>query len=160
MALYQEADINKALGRPPDYRSETTVHRIAAAGEPVVQYLLFSGEAKLTEPIAGTSNFPRELSSRGPRDRRSRSLYQLDLQHRLFRYPCSYLIYSAAFDAMPGPVKDYVWRRLWDVLTGKETDAAYAHLSAEDRSAILEVLRETKGGLPDYWVRSGQPAKP
>jgi hypothetical protein len=160
MAVYEEADINKALGRPANYRSETTLRRIAAAGEPVVQYLLFSGEAKLTEPITGTSHFTRELSANGPRDHRGRSLYQLDLQRRLFRYPCSYLIYSAAFDAMPAPVKDYVWRRMWEVLTGKETDAAYAHLSAEDRAAILEVLRETKSGLPDYWVRPRPPGKP
>jgi hypothetical protein len=160
IALYQEADINKALGRPANYRSETTVRRIAAAGEPVVQYLLFSGEAKLAEPIAGTSDFTREFSARGPRDRHGRSLYQLDLRRRLFRYPCSYLIYSAAFDAMPAPMKDYVWRRLWDILTGKETDPAYAHLSVEDRSAILEVLRETKVGLPGYWAGGRVSGKP
>jgi hypothetical protein len=160
LALHEEAEINKILGRPAGYRSETTVHRIAAVGEPLVQYLLFSGEAKLTEPVTGTSNFTHEFSARGPHDRRGRSLFQLDVRHRLFRYPCSYLIYSTAFDAMPPPVKEYVWRRLWDVLTGKETDAAYAHLAAEDRRAILEIVRDTKAGLPNYWAQSPASARP
>ena len=40
------------------------------------------------------------MSARGPRDRRGRSLYQLDLDRRLLKYPCSYLIYSPAFDAL------------------------------------------------------------
>jgi hypothetical protein len=160
MALYEEAEINRILGRPASYRSETTTHRISAAGEPVVQYLLFSGEAKLTEPISGASDFTQEFSARGPRDRRGRSLCELELRRRLFRYPCSYLIYSAAFDAMPPPVKEYVWRRLWEVLSGKETDPAYAHLSADNRQAILEILQGTKPGLPAYWGKREAPSKP
>jgi hypothetical protein len=65
------------------------------------------------------------------------------LQTRLFRYPCSYLIESAQFDALPGPMRQYVDRRLRDVLTGDNQSAEFAHLSAEDRRAILEILRET-----------------
>ncbi len=151
IALHEEADINKALGRPADYRSESTGRRIAAAGEPLVQYLLFSGEARLTERVSGTSAFAREFAARGPRDGRGRSLHELDLERRLFRYPCSYLIYSTAFDALPAAVKDYVFERLWKVLNGQETSPAFAHLSAADRRAILEILIATKPGLPAYW---------
>jgi hypothetical protein len=149
MALYDEAEMNKALGRPADYRSETTTRRIASAGEPLVQYLFFSGEAKLTDAIQGTSDYAREFSAKGPCDRSGRSLRELDLKKRLFWYPCSYLVYSPAFDAMPGPVKDYVRRRTSEVLSGKDTSAEFAHLSAEDRRAALEILRETKPGLVD-----------
>jgi hypothetical protein len=151
LALYEEADMNKALGRPTDFRSETTERRIAAAGEPLVQYLLFSGEAKLSDAIQGTSDFAREFAAQGPRDGRGRSLRDLDLKRRLLRYPCSYLIYTAAFDALPGPVKDYVLRRTWEVLCGKDTSPEFAHLSPEDRKAVLEILHDTKPGLPDYW---------
>jgi hypothetical protein len=151
LALYEEAEINKALGRPEGYRSESTTSRITSAGEPLVKFLLQSGEAPLTEPVQGTSSFAEDFARRGPRDHQGRSLRELDLQHRLFRYPCCYLIYSAAFDALPEPVKEYVLRRLWEVLTGRDTGADFAHLSNTDRRAILEILRETKPKLPDYW---------
>ena len=92
-----------------------------------------------------------EFARRGPRDARGRSLRDFDLERRLFKYPCSYLVYSPSFDALPGPVKDYVLRRLHDVLTGRDQSKDFAHLSAADRLAVLEVLRDTKPGLPGYW---------
>jgi hypothetical protein len=151
IALYEEASINKALGRPVDYRSETTTSRIKSAGEPLVKYMLFSGEARLTERVRGTSSFADEFRKRGPSNRRGRSLRDLDLEHRLFVYPCSYLIYSPAFDAIPAPMKEYVYRRLWEVLAGKDTTEEFAHLTAAVRQAILEILRETKPNLPASW---------
>ncbi|MGH7168818.1 MAG: hypothetical protein ACRELF_08000 [Gemmataceae bacterium] len=151
LALHEEAEFNKALGRPANYRSESTISRIKNAGEPVVKYLLFCEEAALTEPVKGTSGFAEEFVKRGPADDRGRSLRQLDLKRRLFAYPCSYLIYSEAFDALPAPVRDYVLRRLWEVLDGKDTSKEFAHLSAEDRRALVEILRATKGNLPNYW---------
>jgi hypothetical protein len=154
-ALDDAAEMNKALGRPADYRSESTTSRIRNAGEPLVKYLLFSGEAKLTDRIVGTSGFARDFADRGPRDRHGRSLREFDLERRLFKYPLSYLIYSRSFDALPAPVKDYVLARLWDVLSGTDTSADFAHLSAADRRAIIEILCDTKSDLPDYW-RAGQ----
>jgi len=155
LALYEEASINKALGRPADYRSDTTASRIKSAGEPLVKYMLFSGEVRLTDRVRGTSGFAEEFAKRGSRDQRGRSLRDLDLQSRLFVHPCSYLIYSQAFDALPGPMKEYVYRRLWEVLSGKDTSEGFAHLTAADRGAILEILRETKSNLPDYWRAAG-----
>jgi hypothetical protein len=151
LALYEEASLNKALDRPANYRSETTTSRIRSAGEPLVKYLLFSGEARLTERVRGTSGFAEEFSKRGPCDRQGRSLRQLDLEHRLLEYPCSYLIYSEAFDAMPAPMHEFVYRRLWEVLSGQDASEDFRHLSAADRQAILEILRATKSNLPDSW---------
>ncbi len=150
-ALYEEAELNKALGRPAGYRSESTTSRLKSAAEPLVKYLLFSGETKLTDAVKGTSGFAEEFAKRGPRTKDGRSLREFDLKTRLFKYPCSYLIYSPSFDALPAAVKDYVLRRVYDVLTGKETGDDFAHLSAADRRAILEILRETKPDLPTYW---------
>jgi hypothetical protein len=116
-------------------------------GELLVRALLFSGAAAFTEPIAGTSTFAKDFSTRGPQDKQGRSLRDLDLNHRLLRYPLSYLIYSKSFDEMPGTVKDYVTRRLHEVLTGQDQTAEFKHLSVEDRQAILEIVRETKPGL-------------
>jgi len=147
-ALYEEAEINKALGQPANYRSDSTTRRIQYAGEPLVKYMLFSAEAKLVDKVHGTSGFAEEFTRRGPRDSQGRSLRDLDLEHRLFKYPCSYEIYSLAFDALPGPVKEYVMHRLWDMLSGKDTSADFAHLAAADRRAIREILLATKPNLP------------
>ena len=101
----------------------------------------------MTEPIAGTSNFAAEFTSRGPRDSKGRSLRDLDLKQRLLRYPLSYLVYSKSFDAMPDPLKDYVHRRFREVLTGEDKSPDFQHISEADRNAILEILKDTK---PDF----------
>jgi hypothetical protein len=147
IALRQEAEINKALGRPEGAISESTRHRIESYAEKVVGAFLFVDEAKLNDPIVGTSGYAEQFSRRGPRDPKGRSLRDFDLKTRMFRYPCSYLIYSKAFDALPAESKDYIFRRLRDVLTGRDTSVPFAHLSNEDRHAILDILRATKPGF-------------
>jgi hypothetical protein len=118
----------------------------------VVDYLLFVDEAKLTDKVRGTSGFAERFSASGPKDRKGRSLYELDLTRRLMKYPCSYLIYSPAFDALPPMVKDPIYKRLWAILSGQEQDPRYrAVLSAADRQAIVEILRDTKKDLPAYF---------
>jgi hypothetical protein len=112
--------------------------------EPVVRALLFSGEAVLTDPVVGTSNFAADFAGKGPRDSRGRSLRDLDLKTRLLRYPLSYVIYSESFNQMPPILKDYIYRRLREVLSGEDKSPAYAHLAAADREAILAILKDTK----------------
>jgi hypothetical protein len=113
----------------------------------VVDYMLFVDEAPL-DGVRGTSGFAERFSALGPRDRKGRSLRDLDLERRLLRYPCSYMIYSEAFDGLAPAAKDAVYRRMWRVLSGGETAAKYATLSASDRRAVVEILRETKSDLP------------
>jgi hypothetical protein len=113
--------------------------------------MLFAGEESLTEPVAGTSSFADEFARRGPHDGQGRSLRELDLKTRLFRYPCSYLVYSESFDALPDPVREYILQRLGRVLSGQETSKEFAHLSTEDRQAIREILRDTKPPLSEHW---------
>jgi hypothetical protein len=149
--MHYQQSLNRELGEPADHVWDSTKSRIKHAGEPLVEYLLFSGEAKLTAAVAGTSSFRDEFSARGPRDRQGRSLRDFDLQTRLFKYPCSYLIYSPSFGALPGEVKDYVLSRLWEVLSGQDQSDKFRHLSASDRQAILEILRDTLPELPAYW---------
>jgi hypothetical protein len=127
--------------------SEKMPQVIKDAGEPIVKAMLFCDEAKLTDPITGVSGFAAEFSSRGPRDSKGRSLREFDLKHRLLKYPLSYLVYSESFEAMPAELKDYVNRRFREILTGQDTSADFAHLSADDRQAILEILHDTKPGF-------------
>jgi hypothetical protein len=124
--------------------------------EQLVRYLLFTNEAPLDEPVAGTSGFAEEFAGRGPRDDRGRSLRDFDLHRRIFKYPCSYLIYSEAFDSIPQPAKDYVYRRLFEILSGREQGPDFASLSSEERRAILEILVATKPGLPEGWKEFAQ----
>ncbi len=152
-ALHYQVEINRALGESAGNRLESVAHRIQSAGDNLVDALLLADEAKLSAEIRGTSGFAEEFSQRGPRDAKGRSLRDLDLNKRLFKYPCSYLIYSPSFDALPDEMREYVWQRLWDVLAGKSEDAKFARLSADDRLAIIEILQDTKTGLPKVWNR-------
>ena len=136
-------------GLPPGIIPEFARTRFEKPAEQLVRYLLFANEARLDAPVAGTSGFAEEFAARGPRDPLGRSLRDFDLRKRIFKYPCSYLIYSEAFDAIPGPAKDYIYRRLFDILTGREQGPEFAALSGEDRRAILEILVATKPGLPE-----------
>ena len=122
----------------------------------LVDYLLFIDEASLPGPAHGTSGFAEKFAAEGPFDAHGRSLRQLDLNHRLLRYPCSYMIYSPAFDSLPTPAKSAVYQRMWQVLSGqarseKEKGSRYARPSVADRQAIVEILRATKPGLPAYF---------
>ncbi len=152
VALRDEAVLHSLDKEPSTERSPSIQRRFEHSAERLLKNLLFVDEAKLDEPLQGTSAFVNDFAARGPRDARGRSLREFDLQHRLFKYPCSYLIYSAPFDSLPQPVKEVVFRRMWEVLTGQDQTKDYAHLSGEDRQAILEILRETKLGLPAYWT--------
>jgi hypothetical protein len=139
----------------PGTAAATSADALAAymrtVADEVVDYLLFVNEARLPQPVRSRSGFAERMAGRGPRDRQGRSLYELDLQRRLLKYPCSYLIYSPAFDALPPLVKEPIYRRLWDVLSGRAAEPRYAVLSSADRQAILEILRDTKPDLPAYF---------
>jgi hypothetical protein len=152
-ALHQQEEFDRILNRKTKGLSESTAGRIRSCCEPLVEYLLFSKEARLTEKVCGTSKFAEEFAARGPKDRHGRSLRTFDLQRRQFRYPCSYLVYSKAFDALPAAALEYISRRLGEVLDGKDRSEAFAHLSEADRQAIREILGETKPGLAALWKK-------
>jgi hypothetical protein len=119
--------------------------------EDMVGYMLFVDEAPLSGKVKGVSTFSKTFPARGPRDKQGRSLRDFDLEKRLFKYPLSYMIYNKAFDSMPQWDLDRIYLKLFNVLTGKDTDAKFAKLSADDRKNVLEILRETKSNLPPYW---------
>lgn len=147
-----------ALGSPPplDALPEDVREQITRPAEQLLGYLLFANEAALPgldgKRFAAGSAFAREFSARGPFDSKKRSLREFDLGTRIFRYPLSYLVYSEAFDGLPEPAKGYVYARLLQILEGKDDSGEFDALSAEDRRAILEILLETKPGLPEAWL--------
>ena len=135
-------------GRPARGGDGPTLEDTAAE---VVDYLLFVDEAPLPPGIVSTSGFAEAYSSQGPFDGRGRSLRQLDLGGRLLRHPCSPLVYARAFDALPARALDAVYRRMWTVLSGAAAAPRYARLSRADRTAVVEILRDTKPNLPGFF---------
>jgi hypothetical protein len=117
-------------------RNEVIERQLREGTNELVDYLLFVDEAPLSNQIKGTSEFAEKFAARGPIDSTGRSLRQFDLEHRLMRYPCSYMIYSPAFEALPADAKKSIYGRMREVMSRR--------LSATDRQAILEILRDTK----------------
>src|SRR5579883_1568514 len=130
---------------------EAASRRLNQAVEEIVGSMLFADEAPLHESVKGVSTFTETFSSRGPRDKKGRSLRDFDLQKRMFRYPLSYMAYSATFDNLPDAVRGRIYQRLYEVLSGRDRSQKYARISSADRTAILEILRDTKPNLPDYF---------
>jgi hypothetical protein len=131
--------------------SEEARQQFQGPAEELLRYLLFVNEAPLTDGISGNAGFAAEFAARGPRDPLGRSLRDFDLHTRIFKYPCSYLIYSESFDALPEPAKSYIYGRLLQILTGRDHSSDFAKLTAESRRAILEILLATKPNLPNEW---------
>jgi hypothetical protein len=148
-AIDEGKSFAKLLGKSDSGYMEIARDRIATAVEPLVRAMLFVQEAEITSPVSGTTSFAADFAKRGPHDNKGRSLRDFDLNRRLFRYPLSYLVYSDAFEALPNPAKDQVYSRLREVLTGADKNKDFAHLSPEDRSAILEILNDTKPGFAE-----------
>ena len=124
--------------------SAKTVTALEADMDDLVNAMLFVDAAGYSGKITGNSGFDRWFEARGIHDSHGRSLRDLDLTSRLLKYPLSYLIYSESFDALPAYAKNYVYGRLAAVLSGKDQSKPYAHLSAGDRKAMLEILTATK----------------
>jgi hypothetical protein len=121
----------------------------------LLRYMLFANETPIgggdPRPIVDSSAFAQEFAARGVKDSKGRSLRDFDLSRRIFRYPCSYLIYSDAFDALPEPAKGYVYHRLLEILSGRDQSQDFARLTSDDRRAVFEILLATKSGLPEEW---------
>jgi hypothetical protein len=111
--------------------------------EPLVRGLLHADAAPFVAPMVGNSGYDAWFQKQGPKDSRGRSLRQLDLKTRVFKYPLSYLIYSDGFKGLPDYAKAYVYRRLDEILRGQDQSPAFAKLSATDRQSILEILSAT-----------------
>ncbi|WP_372896906.1 hypothetical protein [Stieleria sp.] len=150
-ALHQSYQMNELLERPKDYISESAQRRIAASADRVLRYLLMVDEFQLTDAVKGASDFEAEFASRGIKDSRGRSLREFDLQTRLFKYPCSYLIHSPAFDALPKQVREQVVARLFAILEGRDDSPDFEHLTPKMRRDILEILIDTK---PEFTGRA------
>jgi hypothetical protein len=114
----------------------------------LADYLLFDGEAPPSVALEARPGFAEHFAAAFPKDRRGRSLAELDLVRRLARYPCSYMVYSPAFDALRPEVRQAVYQRMIETLTRSDRRNERGRASAEDRRAVLDILGDTKPDFP------------
>lgn len=141
--LNWEARVAASEGRPA--ASDGAVRRLATE---LADYLLFTGEAPAPVPLTPRRGFADQLERTTPKDRQGRSFGELLLTTRLFRYPCSYMVYSEAFNGLPAAVKTAVYSRMIGTLSETDATSPRLRISAEDRRAIVDILRETKADFP------------
>jgi hypothetical protein len=149
-ALAYRYDMIRIMGEPSEDMLASVRRRIEGPSEKLVRHLLLSGETTLPGPVEGPSSFADDFQRQGPRDAQGRSLRELDLHTGLFRYPCSFLIYSEAFRELPKQVKRYVYKRLDEILTGRDESDRFNHLSTADRAAIRAILLDTLPEASEY----------
>lgn len=122
-------------------RAQRTLKRML---DKLVLLLLMQDAITLAEPISGNAGFQAWFEAQGPRDAQGRSLRELDLDTRLFRYPLSYIAQSRELAMLPAYARDYVWRELAAVLRGEKPHAAVEDVAQEDLRATVEILMETQ----------------
>lgn len=120
--------------------------QIAQTARQVLKAILFCDEEPLESPIESAGKFVHEFEVRGPIDSKGRSLRQFDLQTRLFKYPCSFLVYTEAFDALQPTLRTEILTQLRSVLTAETVPDEYSHLNATTRTELHEILSETLTG--------------
>ncbi|MEK6397807.1 MAG: hypothetical protein V4734_06955, partial [Terriglobus sp.] len=154
IAAFQAAKANDGKAVDASAIPESARVQYERPAEQLLRYLVFSNEASLAGlgfEADATSDFARDFASHGPRDAKGRSLRDFDLKVHTFRYPCSYLIYTESFDAIPEPAKGYLYHRLFQVLSGEDQSPEFAGISRDSKRAALEILLNTKRGLPEEW---------
>lgn len=153
LAIKRRTDLLKELKEKEEEILSGSALSVAKSHvEKILEFLLFCGEAALPEDgIEGSPEFQKAFTSTRKATKGGRSLKDFQLLSRIFKYRCSYLIYSPEWDALPKPFLDMLNRRLHDILTSPTPVAGYEHLSATERENILSILQETKPTLPPYW---------
>ena len=118
--------------------------RVGYIADGLVDTLLGANEIELKDPVKGSSTFASDFAKKGVRDKKGRSLYDLDFTKRMFKYRLSPMVYSPVFEGLPIVVKDAVYDRLKLILAGQDKSNDFGFLTPEDRQAIQEILTETK----------------
>ncbi len=142
---YQQA-LQKELGQAVLTEPTGTALRVVQSeAQRIVEHLLFVGEVPLPEGgVQGSGRFETAFRQNRRPDPSGRSLKDFDLRTRLFTHRCSYLIYSESFDSLPSVLKGEVYRRLDAVLTADQVPKPFAHLTAEERRTVREILVATE----------------
>ena len=149
-ALHDQKIMDELLNRK-EALSDSTRRRIKHACDKALAYMFFEDEAELPRLDYLASPFAATFHQRGPQDSKGRSLYQLRMNRRMFRYPFSYIVYTDAFNELPQEALDYIWPELEHILDPNFRHEDYPYLSQREKSAVKEILMETHPMAVKYW---------
>lgn len=111
-----------------------------------VRYILFADEAPLPrEGITGNAKFKEDFLRTREAAPDGTSLKDFDLRTRIFKYRCSYMIYSRAFTTLPKEFKDRVYAKLSVALNDTTPSREFAYLPAAEKRAIRGIVSATLG---------------
>ena len=158
-AIYRDQEISRELDEKRKGFSDTTRRIIDHQAERILNYLLFADEVELTGGgLDSESTFVEDFQHNARVSKDGRSLKDFQLLKRIFKYRCSYMIYSTAFESLPKPLKSKIYQRLGEVLKGEDTSEDYTYLKESERKRILNILIETLPDAPADW-KSGKSEK-
>jgi hypothetical protein len=159
---HQVGFVNRVL--EASYRVKLALHqgngKLDAAGETMInhqadlltRYLLFMDEAALPKGgVKGEAMFIRDFQRNKKATTTGISLKDFDLQTHLFKHRCSYMIYSAQWEALPSILKQRVYGKLALALADSNTTTDYAYLSLVERRNVRSILQQTLKDLPSSW---------
>jgi hypothetical protein len=152
-------EVRKALAQQSGKLSAKSQQALREYLDDLAESMMFGEAVPYTDAIRGNSGFDAWFVKQGPRDAQGRSLRDLDLNTRLFRYPLSFLVYTPSFDALPEYARDYVFGRFAAVLQGRDHSDAYAFMSDADRRDTLQILTATKPAFAQYLAKHQAAAK-
>jgi hypothetical protein len=130
---------------------EQQYEKPGSSEELLLRALVFVDEAPFDHALLGSSAFEAQFVKLGPRDKQGRSLRQFDLETRLFKYRCSYVLYSKASTAFPRQFETVSIAGCLIVLSTAEPPEPFDRIPRTERAVIFEILRGTKTRLPEYW---------
>ncbi len=154
MLAYQQGvqrDLKESITDEPAY--DSVKHAFADSAQEVVDALLFKGEAALPpDGVRGSGAFVKAFNRGAKPAPGGHSLKELDLKRHLFKYRCSYLIQTTAFDRMQPVLRRWVLQRLYHVLADSTPDPRYSYLEPDERLEIRHILKTAVPSLPLCWT--------
>ncbi len=139
--------------------SVSSDEKVTSAARTLARALLFHRAAPIGQVESG-GTFREDFESLGPFDSKGRSLRDLSLDGQLFEYPLSFLIYTDAFDALPEITLGRTYAAIHELLSTDVDNPDFPLLNTESRTAIHEILLETKPSYADFVASLGSAGDP
>jgi hypothetical protein len=139
-AMYRQEGVQKSMGEKITAEPEgSAVIVFDNAVEDILDVLLFKDEADLPEGgIEGNESFINDFQQKGKKNADGKSLRDFQLLNRLFKYRCSYMIESMAFQKLMPKLKEQVDSALRTILS--DGSERYAYLGKKEREIILSII--------------------
>lgn len=124
--------------------SPAHAEEMAKTTQQLTRYILFADEAPLPEgQIKGDPQYKKDFLASRKALPSGESLRDFDLQTRLFKHRCSYMVHSAVFQGLAPEYKTQVLQSLAKALDTQSPDPEYSYLSTGEKEVIKKLLQTT-----------------